>query len=77
MACRSREGAWIEMYLCYFVKSLSICRSREGAWIEIRWNAIHAPAVCRRSREGAWIEINVGTQGITYGEGSLPRGSVD
>ena len=28
-----------------------------------------------RSREGAWIEINVGTQGITYGEGRSREGA--
>ena len=32
---RSREGAWIEMYVERCVYYDLPCRSREGAWIEI------------------------------------------
>ena len=32
---RSREGAWIEMYIVVFPLSFRIGRSREGAWIEM------------------------------------------
>ena len=32
---RSREGAWIEIYMAVDKYDTSTCRSREGAWIEI------------------------------------------
>ena len=32
---RSREGAWIEIFVTRRKPTLTISRSREGAWIEI------------------------------------------
>ena len=32
---RSREGAWIEILLTFFIFYELLSRSREGAWIEI------------------------------------------
>ena len=36
---RSREGAWIEIYMLSSVKLNAASRSREGAWIEINVTA--------------------------------------
>ena len=33
--CRSREGAWIEIYILINNANYNLSRSREGAWIEI------------------------------------------
>ena len=58
-ACRSREGAWIEIAITREQKTMCSSRSREGAWIEIRRNNVASKSqVTRRSREGAWIEIS-------------------
>ena len=35
-ACRSREGAWIEIHGIIYIESEVSSRSREGAWIEIK-----------------------------------------
>ena len=56
-ACRSREGAWIEMLLTSTAWLMLTCRSREGAWIEIRPRLLRSNERLCRSREGAWIEI--------------------
>ena len=57
---RSREGAWIEIYLVLVLPSSVLCRSREGAWIEIYLVLVLPSSVLCRSREGAWIEIALG-----------------
>ena len=56
---RSREGAWIEMFVISLICSAVKCRSREGAWIEMLSDAGETLAIWCRSREGAWIEISV------------------
>ena len=38
--CRSREGAWIEIFIWTVKKTAKIGRSREGAWIEICMDTI-------------------------------------
>ena len=35
---RSREGAWIEIGLCWQKSTAEQSRSRKGAWIEISWS---------------------------------------
>ena len=49
---RSREGAWIEIWLSDDFESVEGSRSREGAWIEItptRWLASWPPSLPRGS----------------------------
>ena len=43
---RSREGAWIEIYIINMPLRTSESRSREGAWIEILY--INADVFCRK-----------------------------
>ena len=39
-ACgRSREGAWIEIFVTIYAMFVALGRSREGAWIEINVNS--------------------------------------
>ena len=54
---RSREGAWIEMYVTERCVYYDLRRSREGAWIEIKIRFLCCGEYGGRSREGAWIEI--------------------
>ena len=55
---RSREGAWIEIGICWQLFKARYCRSREGAWIEIKMILSANIAQQSRSREGAWIEMH-------------------
>ena len=59
LARRSREGAWIEIYVAASMAISIAGRSREGAWIEILNHLVSLVTLSGRSREGAWIEITV------------------
>ena len=65
--CRSRKGAWIEIYTWLSKKFFFDCRSRKGAWIEIQSVVSVVFVVLSRSRKGAWIEIQ---KAWTNGQGA-------
>ena len=61
---RSREGAWIEMYIKRQAHTLHPRRSREGAWIEIN---------CHTARQKAAAVAPVRERGLKYaGTAGLP-----
>ena len=75
-ARRSREGAWIEMWMSNTNLVEVAGRSREGAWIEIgnRINAYPAYLVAPARERG--LKYSAGSL-LHLGGVSLPRGSVD
>ena len=55
--CRSREGAWIEMYIIYYDgRQTTVAPARERGLKCTEDDEVDIDTICR-SREGAWIEI--------------------
>ena len=74
---RSREGAWIEIYIHFCTNKKSTVAPARERGLKFPIAFYFFSSVIRRSREGAWIEILSLHVDYQDRQESLPRGSVD